>query len=221
MRLADTIVLFEEKPGSLQDNEMTSEDIPIEVGGQDRLPEYARFYFEAARRLLNASGTDLDPVALPLVYLQRHCLELIIKEIHLASSCLADAKRLAEGKQEVVARPPEHHRLVELVDALEKSLSNHGFSAPSDLGLLASEMDTLEEKAPGRYRYAFRRLTKQQKKMGQGPDESFPNPQVLPVREIQARLEPLASAANYREVDSLVFKLCSECTKVLPSFDLI
>ena len=200
---------------SFQGGKMTSTDRSIEIGGADWLPEYPFFYFEAARRLLSASGADLGPVALPLVYLQRQCLELIIKEMHLASLFLSAAKLTSEGKWIAPGRPPELHRLVDLVVALGQSLGEHSLTMPTDLESLAKEMDALESSSPDRYRYAWKRLTKKQKASGQGPEESFATPQRLPVREIQNRLEPLALAADIRKEDSLVFKLYTECTTVL------
>ena len=194
---------------------MTSTDGSIEIGGEERLPEYPHFYVEAARRLLSASGSDLGPVALPLVYLQRHCLELIIKDIHLASLFLSAAKLTSEGKWVTPERPPEHHRLVDLVVALGQSLGEHSLTMPTGLESLAKEMDALESSSPDRYRYAWTRQTRKQKSCGQGPEESFATPQRLPVREIQIRLEPLALAADIRAEDSLVFKLYSECTTVI------
>ena len=194
---------------------MGNGDSSIEVGGEGWLAEYPRYYFEAARKLLNSSDGDLASVALPLVYLQRHCLELMIKDIHLASSFLAAAKLMATGKLVTPERPENKHCLVDLVGALRESLRENGASMPPDLEPLAREMDALEASSPDRYRYAFQFWTKPQKKAGQGPEESFPTAQRLPVKEIQARLELLVSEADIRNEASLIFRLYSDCTTTL------
>ena len=112
-------------------------------------------------------------------------------------------------------RPDNHHKLVDLVVALQNSLREHEISMPPDLEPLATKMDALEESSPDRYRYAFQRWTKKQKKAGQGPDESFPTSQVLPVREIQTRLETLVPIADISTEDSLVFRLYADCATAL------
>ena len=175
---------------------MSKMDSPIGVLGTDRLPELPRFYFEAASRLLGASDIDLAPVALPLVNLQRHCLELVIKEIHLASSCLPAARLMAKGIWSTPDRPPENHHLSELVDALGESLSAHHLSMPTGLESLAREMDALSAPAP---------------------DARLPAPQRLPLREIQTRLESLVSTADIFKEDSLVFRLYAECATAINS----
>jgi hypothetical protein len=187
----------------------------IEVGGPDRLPEYASFYFEAARRLLVASGADVQPVALPLIYLQRHCLELIIKDLLLASSFLSAAKQMAAGKKAIPERPAASHRLVDLVTDLRASLTGHGIPMPADLEPLARDLDALEGSAPDRYRYAFERWTKDQKAHGLGPDESFPTAQRIPISDLQGRLELVIPVADVRDERSLVFALYSQSTDAL------
>jgi hypothetical protein len=196
---------------------MNSENRVIEIGGEDCLPEYPRAYFEAAQRLLSAPDGELILIALPIIYLQRHCLELIIKDVHLASLFFAAAKHLAAGNRQGLApnRPPEHHRLVDLVVGLRNSLVEHNVSMPSDLEPLARSMDTIEGTSPDRYRYAFQRWTKEQKLKGEGPEMSFPTPQQLPLREFQARLDALMPVADIRAEDSLVFKFYTESTIVL------
>ncbi len=196
---------------------MSSEDSVIEIGGEDCLPEYPRAYFEAAQRLLGAPDGELILIALPLIYLQRHCLELIIKDVHLASLFFAAAKHLAAGNRQglVPDRPPEHHRLVALVVGLRNSLAEHNIPMPSDLEPLARTMDEIEGTSPDRYRYAFQRWTKAQKSKGEGPKMSFPTPHQLPLREFQARLGALMRVADIRSEDSLVSKFYSESTLVL------
>jgi len=192
------------------------DDESVTVGGEDWLPEYPRFFFEAARRLLEASGSALDAVALPLVYLQRHCVELVIKEIHLASHFVsATARSALAGRLLAPEWPPALHGLVDLIALLETSLNEHGIAVPAELKSLASDLDALERKAPDRFRYAFRPWTKQHQKDGRGPDQSFPEAQHLPIAAIQRRLASVIRLADFNETDSLVMTLYQMSTSNL------
>lgn len=188
----------------------------VEVGGENRLPAYPHFYYEAARRLLESSSSDLEPVALPLIYLQRHCVELAIKEIHLASLFLSNSiKSAKEGRLLPPSWPIGSHCLVDLINQLATSLDEHQIRVPPELQSIAVDMDALEESAPDKYRYAFHLQTKEQKRKGHGPDASFPTPRRLPVHEFQRRLALIVKIVDYHEPESLVMKLYSKSVDAL------
>jgi len=200
---------------------MIDEKPTIEVGGQDEPPEYPRYYYEAARRLLSVPDGNLKDVALPIIYLQRHCLELIIKELHLASLYLAAGKRMAaEDTLVTPERPPSKHQLLDIMKGLQDSFKEQHLDLPVDLEAFAQYMDRLEKSSPDRYRYAYESWKKEDKNRGIAPKESFPNVESLPLRAIQGRLESLVRTVDFRDSDSLVMQMYRALTVVHPEIHL-
>ncbi|MGH8845967.1 MAG: hypothetical protein ACREXG_00555 [Polaromonas sp.] len=76
----DEVLLFGKSP------EQEAEDLRNGVarfGGDWRQPSYARAYLRAARVLIHEAQEkkDLDQLGLPIFYLQRHALELFLKQL--------------------------------------------------------------------------------------------------------------------------------------------
>jgi hypothetical protein len=101
-------------------------------GGWGR-PTYSMSYALAARRLFDAAGDQLDELAIPCFYLQRHALELALKDLlSLVDSVERDAATLQEARGERVTAKPltsderqcltTQHSLSKLVEMLDRVL---------------------------------------------------------------------------------------------------
>src|SRR5205807_636340 len=103
----------------------TSPPPPARFGGEEWMPLYSRFYVRAAASLVEQSGrtgNGADDLVLPILYLQRHAVELIIKDAILACFHLDEARFVA-GKGERRVKPPAFdHDLPSLVSRLRGAL---------------------------------------------------------------------------------------------------
>lgn len=176
-------------------------------------PDYHGSYAQAAELLeevARARGA-LDAVALPLFFLQRHALELSLKEL------ISSARSLCHLRAEVAARSDDEwravcaiqsqerdptrttHDLRELVGLADTRLSQAGFSLPEPFAVLADLIDeSFEHARHDRSRYPTGR---------KGSPQSLPpisgDPVALPVGEIGQRLESLmTSYMDHRNCDN-------------------
>jgi hypothetical protein len=162
----------------------------VTIGGDDWVPLIARFYLEAAHSALASAVTDvqLAAVALPTMYLQRHCLEVMTKDLILACFHVDETSRLGGSDRAQVKPPTWEHDLPTLVDDLRKSLETVGMEASPEVAVLtelANTFGALEAGSPERFRYD--RVEKF--KNGVAPPYAFPQQQSVDVGQLQARLE--------------------------------
>lgn len=124
---------------------------------------------------------------LPTVYVQRHCLELIVKDLILACFYIAEQQDLA-GENRCGALPPEReHKFGKLLAQLKRSLIEVGYGRPaqlSSLEALALRFTRLERGSRERFRYALPDPFKD----GKAPRHSFEKPVEIPVHELQEAL---------------------------------
>ena len=166
------------------------------AGGRFRRPPYAAAYVAAARWTLDRAADDdlLDEMAMPITYLQRHSLELIIKDLlGVASDIDASRKHLDTGCHVEVAVPHDHV-LQELAALLLQRLKAVGYDCPPEIVDLAKELSEFEDADETRTRYATG------KPKGKYSKSSFPEEVVIPLRAWQERLESLHEHVLFRDV---------------------
>lgn len=115
---------------------MTPDDIQrgiARVGGPNRHPSYLHAYLQAGEHLVSEAlaSAKLDELALPIVYLQRHTVELLLKR--LINWCHDIAKLRAEGSvetwrptKEQEGRLTKEHGLQRLCDDLAEACAALG-----------------------------------------------------------------------------------------------
>ena len=133
------------------------------VGGIWRAPQYALSYLLGARLILEQAMSlgHMEEVALPVAFLQRHCLELGLKNlVDLARSVHADAQRLHALQAGIGASPPLiepeaswGHALPKLVIEAREALGAIAYDLPNELATLADDLDAAEDGHPDRFRY--------------------------------------------------------------------
>ena len=165
----------------------------VGLGGQDWPPLFAHFYLTAARTLIAASAEKALPeVALPVLYTQRHCLELVVKDLILGCFHLDEAQTVA-GKQPAGVQPPRHtHDLLRLLEGLCKDLARLNFHVSDELSAidsLAKQFADLEDESPERFRYAY----VEEFKNGKAPPTGFPEARSVDLGKLQRELEQVFS----------------------------
>jgi len=161
------------------------------VGGVWAEPNLGLSYLFAARHVLEGAERErrLNEVALPAAYLQRHALEVALKDtIGTAFAIKRDEGWLEGLKRDPKARPaspreiPFTHDLKRLLGILREALAAIGFGdVPAQIVALAERLGAVEQFEPTRFRY----LTLK------GGARSFPEPVLLLVGETQDLLEAL------------------------------
>lgn len=107
-------------------------------GGAWRTPSYFRAYLRSAAILVKHSidNHELDDVALPAFYMQRHALELLIKRLLSWLYELAEFRRELENKDQGVPSGKQKerlgncHSLGSLLNDLQTTVEHFGFNAP-------------------------------------------------------------------------------------------
>jgi hypothetical protein len=154
----------------------TGQQQVVTIGGEDWMPLYSRFYLTAAQTLITVSGDNvLSDVALPILYVQRHCLELVIKDLILGCFHLAEALNAAGTERIEVNPPPWDHDLLALVDVLQRALLGVKFRPDQELSAilqLAKQLAALERGSPERFRYVSVEPFRKQRR---APPTGFPN----------------------------------------------
>lgn len=170
-----------------------------QVGGWMRTPNLGLSYLFAAHRLLRKAGEHrkLAETALPIRYLQRHALELELKEaINTAYAVKADERFLdALGKDSQTPWPERQfandqtHDLDVLVNELDAALAaiDEG-KTPDDVREVAAKITRIEGKKADRWRYLTLKRPKKKPK-DEFPEQSFPTPRLMRLGEIQDELE--------------------------------
>jgi hypothetical protein len=171
-----------------------------EIGGVWRLPEYGLAYLLAARYVIEGGDADKrqNEVALSAVYLQRHALEIALKDlIALARYVKADERWLAALKLDLGARRPTvpevpfKHDFTLLIGLLREALSDINYGdVPGEFISAAYRIQEVERNDETRTRYAT----------GRDRESSFPDRIVIPVGQLQDDLEE--AFAKHLHVDS-------------------
>jgi hypothetical protein len=149
---------------------------------------FSKQYLELAERGLKDHGAGgAADVVLSVVYVQRHCLELIVKDLMLACFHISELQAFAGEPPGNLKPPGWGHEFESLVPSLEKTLAAVGYtSAPEvpPLAALAQKYFDLERGSPERFRYA----TVGKFVNGKAPPHSFEKPIEIPVHDLQLEL---------------------------------
>lgn len=178
----------------------------VRVGGLFHQPDYLVAYHKATRHLMQVG--QIDELVMPIMYLQRHTLELLLKTlrdgaeeaIH-ATQQIQDAKGLPVVPY-LTTKNRKNHRLGELLTEAEAALSALGWPVPvPGLRELVALCQFAEGDDETRWRYAT----------GKKGQRSFPvglsKPRVeLPVFEIQDRLNQIAEDEQLGKTEDEIFK---------------
>ncbi|MGH7434258.1 MAG: hypothetical protein ACRENE_01125 [Polyangiaceae bacterium] len=184
------------------------------VGGFWRSCEYGLAYLLAARYVVDSAEADKrqNETALPAVHLQRHALEVALKDlIATARAVKADGAWLEALKSEphaprpAVAPVPRKHDLAKLVGLLRESLSEIGYGdVPATFLSVAERIKAIERDDPSRLRYAT----------DSHDEESFRERILIPIGELQDELEAAFDAHLYLDstfqIDNLATNLAME-----------
>lgn len=183
-------------------------------------PHLAVGYFRAAQCLLaaNHQRADLTEVALPILFLMRHAIEVALKDLLLTYDDIeTDQGRLDAhdgGPPKARPRPAREieettrtHDLKKLLDWVKAWMPDYVTPEWQDL---VREVERHEQGAPDRFRYSAVRDNKSTKKK---MVPSFPALTRIPVREIMVRVEQfMKQAADMADVEgadhSALYDLC-------------
>lgn len=164
------------------------------IGG-DRLLDYHQAYLKSAAILIRYGKqyNSLDEVGLPAFYMQRHALELLIKEVLSWVYWYADLKYANDDILFIKQRKryKNSHDLLMLFEDLRGMCNYFGFSEPPvGLGTLVQEIVSFE-KSETWARYAY--SEKKKEILHHLKDET-----ILPLVEFQRKLEKISIQINYR-----------------------
>ena len=178
------------------------------VGGRWRTPCYFSAYIRAAEVLIKGAkdNNQLDELGLPIFYLQRHALELCIKEVltdlYEEFDCRveesdrrdkAKVKPISTGQKDRLKR---EHKLGLLCKDLEKICTNLKceFDTKS-LEALVSQIETCEVSRPAMARYS---------KSSAG-EKHLPEEVSIPIAAIQEDLEKVANKMRLLQGDMRIY----------------
>jgi len=204
------------------------------IGGIWSQPYYAGSYLQAAKALVEkAHGSrQLELVAVPILYLQRHTLELVLKDLLHLMFELYDNDKYVERVTSVAPRvqpPPKNeldrsqgsHDLAALASDVRRTHARYcagGYDLrpiSPKLDALVAEFAALEKNDPTRLRYSTVKVedktaSKQaSRKRPKVLARSFDSEVMIEVVRLQADLESLMEELQ-RPEDSLFFDLYVE-----------
>jgi hypothetical protein len=170
----------------------------VHVGGLIDLhfEGYAKAYFDAAASLLH-STCDVPRrrhhLARPCIYLQRHALELLIKDVRDAADDIYQAcAALTELRPVVRVDHKPSHDLVALTGAAEAAATRAGYALPPAVRELAVSLQTFEGPDETILRYAH----------GTRGQRSFPKRVEAPIEDWQRRLGDIMTSVLFRRGDN-------------------
>jgi hypothetical protein len=130
------------------------------LGRASLLPSYPLSYLRAAELLVASAGDELTDVALPLLYLHRHALQLALKSaIDLCADIAEFRRRLEKADGAILTNKldhaPKQHRLPTLVGTLRKHAASLSIAAQLDeIESFVGDWESIIEKSdPTRLRY--------------------------------------------------------------------
>lgn len=174
----------------------------VKVGGLINPPRYLESYYEATRILME--NDRVDSLAMPILYLQRHTIELLLKELlNGAQSVIEMKQQIQQAKRQTLMRYRKKgikgHDLKTLLSDAEAALVALEWPVPiPGLGELVKRFDDIEQGDETRWRYAT--LKDSKPSMPCGLSEYVE----LPIYEIQQRLNKIAKeeqiGSSYEDV---------------------
>jgi hypothetical protein len=166
-----------------------------EIGGVWQTPRFSLSYLLGARRLIDGArdAKEIDEIALPVAYLQRHAFELALKDlIELAYEIKTNSEWIARLAKDPRAEPPtpdavrREHRLPIIIADLRNALHEIGWGdVPDELVEMSERLTGIEREEPTRLRY--NRI----KPRRRAEESSFPEVVTLALGKTQEILEKL------------------------------
>lgn len=188
--------------------EMIKRDLDAGVarlGGFWRHPNYFESYLYSASVLIERGRTTgtLDEIGLPGFYLQRHSIELLLKELLGWLTSISELRNqlgrsVSKPSVELLRDMHTSHDLVDLYGHVIELADMLSLSPPPDeLGSLISEIEKLEiTETWSRYRSS----SKKQKNSGARLHvDHIPDEVVIPIVEFQERLDTIAYLTSSRK----------------------
>jgi hypothetical protein len=160
------------------------------IGGHFAQPNLGLSYLLAARHVIEAGEAErrLAEVTLPAAYLQRHAMEVGLKNllelvygIHRDREWLDALRRDPNADRNPVESVPPKHHFSELRRLARQALKKIDFDLPDEIAGMTKKLAEAEVFDHTRFRYLT--LT--------NGEESFPKPEILRVAENQDELEML------------------------------
>lgn len=162
----------------------------VMVGGLINPPRYLGSYYEATRILTENDRADL--LAMPILYLQRHTIELLLKELlDGAQSVIVMTQQIQQAKRQPIMsyekKELKGHNLNKLLSNAEAALAALEWPIPiPGLRELVSLCGSIEQGDETRWRYATLKNSKPSMPCGLSAYVE------LPIYEIQQRLNKIA-----------------------------
>lgn len=184
------------------------------VGGTFWDARYARSYFRAADVLLGSKevSESLNDFVLPLLYLQRHALEVLIKTAIDACAYLADERIMFDSTAPPLKEAEFGHSLSKNFRILSEHLGQLGYDVPTGVVEVIAKIDAIEEEKPDRLRYST--VEEKVAVKGKKPEKirvaSFPNEKEVPIRGLQEEIRSIFRGLADDE-GSLLQNLSDEC----------
>ncbi|WP_153785327.1 hypothetical protein [Pseudomonas sp. EMN2] len=171
------------------------------VGGFWREPSYVESYLHGAQALIDKgiADTNLDDVGLPVFYLQRHALELLLKSVLGWLHAIEDLQQLAKDlefkpdleKRDRQIRRHSHRVLLDMLVVVARAV---GVPAPpADIARLVRKFSVLEKTE------TWARYGSSLSKTGDGV-RHMQDEVVIPLVELQLELVALAETVLYRDL---------------------
>lgn len=175
------------------------EDPPgdVIIGGTFRAPSYYESYLYAAHVVLKdaVSQNRVAAMAIPILYLQRHALELVLKDLTREARLLRWCRAsLDAGYWLKPPKPPKRtHHLAKLLKAARSAVAETRFRFPSELPAMVERLRRIELNAlPGSsFREDETDPTVLRYSRASGGQPSFGAPIILNLPELQEQFERL------------------------------
>jgi hypothetical protein len=151
------------------------------VGGKWWENDPARNYCDASRVLVQESerrGT-FEPLVLPIIFLQRHTVELTLKTLARVAHNALDAMEHPLEKPKF----DKDHRLAPWLDHVKAAVDAVGLPVPPAAALVVEALERVGDREGQEWRYS-----RVQRKNGPA-EPAFPIRKNLPVRELQGLVE--------------------------------
>jgi hypothetical protein len=165
------------------------------VGGLGRHPDHQKAYLHAARVLMDyAAGQKLtDELAVVCLHLQRHSLELLVKELTLWVRDLDERYRVGAGAEPRPELTLITHDFAVLLRHMREVFAEAKRDVPAGLVELSEDFARIEDGDETRWRFGRGKPPPKKKaeRKDTYEDTSFPRHEVIPLLSLQCRLEQL------------------------------
>jgi hypothetical protein len=168
------------------------------LGGRWRVPSYKHAYLKASQLLINEAikNDSLDQVGLPIFYLQRHTIELCLKELlSIAYSIVESRNNKNESEhvqitlsKEQINRLNTEHKIHSLYCDLKKICNSlYSRDLPDEFELLIKKIISFENTDPTWSRYSKKK----------DKSKHIVHEIEIPIKEIQSQIDKILQVSDY------------------------